>query len=188
MASNQPVSEAGVEQTIHLLSTNRYYRVRAVVLNNPQGVRDALGITQRISDEDLIELVLALDAEEQDVALAVPYIQGIDQTTDMAYGTMVEELRTSGMLGSDAGNGAQAFLGVALGLATVAQAYFTNQAAQQQQDAIQEAAAWQAVQQANAQAEAKAAEQAQLDALKKAAPWAGAVLIILALILYKLFQ
>lgn len=182
------VNQAGLEQTIHLLSTNHDYMVRAAVQNNPTAVKAALGITDRIDMASLVDLVLALDAEEQHTALDVPYLEGKNAVMDMAFGTMAEELRTKGLLGDSSEGGPQKFVLAALGLASVASAFFANQTAQKQADAAATAADQAARDQAAARAIERAATQHRMDAIKKAVPWMIVILVILALIIAKALQ
>ncbi len=174
-----------VQYCIDMLVGHRAFLVEKIVRNNPQGAADAVQLKGPPNIQQLIALIMAMDAEEQAETLAaVPYIRGNDPILDAAVTSMFGIMQEHGGEGLQyvEGAGTQRFIVAAITtLASLVTGFAATATGQQ--------AAGQAAGQAiydNAYNAAKAAQaaQEQADLVKKWTPWAIGGLALLAVIIY----
>lgn len=184
------VDEKNVQALVDQLSTDRRYLIDRVVRNNPAAVRQALDIDQRMPLDQLSALVVALDPEEQEAALAVPYRAGREPELDAASDAMRESLREIGIDAPETtGQGTMKVAGAVIaGLVGLTQLFIGQRTAREQAEAEARAELARLEAERLAREEAERKEKARQEGRKKARPWIIGMIILILLALYKLVQ
>lgn len=187
LIDHEAIQSVYVRHLVDMLTTNKRFLIATIVDNNAAAVVEAMDIRERISADALAELIYALDDEEQDQALSVPWIPGKDQQADAAMELMREAL---GQRGLDVdGGGAERFITMAvMGLGAVVNAFVGAQSERERQEAAENAAAIAAQTAFAAEQEAAAKALARKEGWKKAAPWLLVAAILVGLAIYKIVQ
>lgn len=179
------INTYSLDDVIHRLTTDRRFLVEAIVRTNPVAIRDRVQMDRNAATlDEIVDMIMVLDPEEQGEILSVPWNPAGNGVLVQAYDKMSQALQERGL--EAAPNGQQQFLiPVVLGLGAVAQAYFGAQSEHERQAA--EADAQAAAARAQAEATRKAQEQAEArkSKLMQVLPWASAILIVVAYLIYR---
>ena len=180
---------AEVQYCIDMLVGHRAFLVEMVVRNNPQGVADAIQLKGPPDVQQLIALLMAMDAEEQAETLAaVPYIKGNDPIMDAAitvmFGTM-QEHGGDGLQYVEGAPGTQRFILAAVtSIAGLVSGYSSMAAGQAASTAAGVAASEGIYNAALANAQAQQAASAKAEATKRLVPWVIGGFVLLAVFIY----
>ena len=180
---------AEVQYCIDMLVGHRAFLVEKVVRNNPQGVADAIQLKGPPDVQQLIALLMAMDAEEQAETLAaVPYIKGNDPILDAAVATMFGIMQEQGGDGLQhvEGAGTQRFIVAAVTtVASLVTGFASTQAGEHAANQAGAAAGQAIYNNAYAATQAEQAAQEQAALIKKYTPWAiGGLVVLIAVIIY----
>lgn len=182
------VDDTNVQRMTDQLLGNFRLRVLLTVQNNPTAIRENIDsvATANLNIHRLTDLIMAMDEEEQEAVLNVPYLRGNDATMDEVYDRLMEQLREAEMGGALEAASTKFILAAAAGLFAAGNAV-AGMISAREAEAIQarnEAA--EATAAITAESAARGRKIRRMNGLKKAAPWLIAVAVLIALIIYKL--